>query len=245
MLSTHDCHEFKKFTDKFQRTLYFPMLSRIRSACPRPNVILDVGTGPGYLTLGLAENFSAKIHAIDINPTMHEITRGVLHEHGQLSERIQFDLVDVHKMPYPGDYADLVVSYTCYHHYYSPVLALRELFRVLRPGGALLIIDCQPISEKTLRSFERQFPTYAFHAFVKKAFDEAFDKNSLLSHLSAAGITSYTLEDLRFSNEEFMENLDRLNESDFTSDPDRESSMWIAHITKEEICNTFELKSYD
>jgi ubiquinone/menaquinone biosynthesis C-methylase UbiE len=51
---------------------------------------------------------------------------------------IRYDAVDVHSLPYADSSFDLVIGSECLHHLDNPVVALKELRRVIRPTGAYL-----------------------------------------------------------------------------------------------------------
>jgi ubiquinone/menaquinone biosynthesis C-methylase UbiE len=59
----------------------------------------------------------------------------------QLEERVHFESGDVAHLPYPDHFFDAVVSTFSMHHWFELEQPLRELYRVLRPGGRLWIYD--------------------------------------------------------------------------------------------------------
>lgn len=103
--------------------------------------ILDVGTGPGYLPLQLAQMSSGlEIKAIDISPAMVEIARKNAQQMG-LSGRVEFVLGSAEKMPFEQEHFDLVVSTGSFHHWAHPRECLKEVHRVLKRGGEAWIYD--------------------------------------------------------------------------------------------------------
>ncbi len=239
MLSTEDCLRFKYFTDRHQRSFYYPLSRRILNDLKsRPNpIIVDLGTGPGYLTLALAEQTQGWIRSVDINPAMHDLAREIL-EGKDLRSKVTFELADVHALPFEDASVDAIVSYTCFHHYADPVRALVECERVLKPGGLILFIDGQPISRATLQTIFAGLETGHERAIVAKAYQEAFSQYEVREFLRRAGIDDYELSDFRYSPEELMDSIDDLDESNFQADEKKEALMWALKIRREEICNT-------
>lgn len=233
MLGSEECYEFYEFTKNYQRFTYYPLGSRIQQINKDAKTIIDLGTGPGYLTQFFAENYPAKIQSVDINPVMHEIAKKVLNSSKEIMGEVEFSINDVHKLKFDDNYADLIVTYTCYHHYFDPVKALKECYRVLKPGGQLLIIDCQPVDNKTLTAISNKIPQYDYINFIKKAFDESFSQDDLKSHLKGAGIKNYHLSNLVYSYDEYMEHIDLLEEEDFSLETNLQPTLWICNITKE------------
>jgi ubiquinone/menaquinone biosynthesis C-methylase UbiE len=100
---------------------------------------LDVGCGPGQFTILTAERLpEAEIWGIDLAPTMIELAR----RHGAESRaaaRLHFEVADVARLPFGDGEFDAVLSSGSIKHWPDQVLALREIHRVLAPGGRAFI----------------------------------------------------------------------------------------------------------
>ena len=68
---------------------------------------------------------------------------------GQVEERVHFDSGNIAHLPYPDRSFDLVVSTISMHHWHELEQPLRELYRVLRPGGQLWIYDFRFVNTKS------------------------------------------------------------------------------------------------
>jgi ubiquinone/menaquinone biosynthesis C-methylase UbiE len=99
---------------------------------------LDVATGTGHTALAIAP-YVASVIGFDLTPEMLaeadklRAARGV--------GNVTFREGDVHTLPFPNASFDLVTSRRAPHHFSNIKGALREMNRVLRPGGRLLIDD--------------------------------------------------------------------------------------------------------
>jgi ubiquinone/menaquinone biosynthesis C-methylase UbiE len=100
-------------------------------------LVLDVATGPGEPTLTLAELVGpqGKISGVDPIPEMVAAAR---REASRLELRnVQFDIAFADHLPFPADTFDAVVSRFGVMFFPSPLDAVREMLRVLKPGQKL------------------------------------------------------------------------------------------------------------
>lgn len=100
------------------------------AACVSHGVdVLDVCCGPGIVAGSAAER-GARVAGLDFSNEMLTIARA-------RHPSIRFEHGDAEAMPFPDAAFDAVVSNFGVHHVPRPLLALREAWRVLRPGGRL------------------------------------------------------------------------------------------------------------
>ncbi|MCB1002244.1 MAG: metalloregulator ArsR/SmtB family transcription factor [Acidimicrobiales bacterium] len=111
--------------------------------------LLDVGTGTGRM-LQLLGRGVARVVGLDTSHSMLAVARANLDR----AEVRGVDLRqgDVHRPPFPPDSFDLVVVHQVLHFLDDPARALREMARLLTPGGRLLIVDLAPHGLEFLRS---------------------------------------------------------------------------------------------
>jgi len=115
---------------------------RLATYIERRQQVLELGCGTGALTLRAARR-GAKVKGIDINAQMLEIARQRVHEAG-LTETV--DLVEMGVAELDGEQAqsyDAVMSGLCFSELGEDEVTytLKEVARILRPGGLLLIAD--------------------------------------------------------------------------------------------------------
>jgi SAM-dependent methyltransferase len=101
----------------------------------RPGLrLLDVGCGPGAITLGLAELVQpGEVVGVDVQTSQVEDARRLAAERGVGNAR--FEVADVYRLPFPDGSFDAVFAHAVLMHLREPVRALQEMHRVLRPGG--------------------------------------------------------------------------------------------------------------
>lgn len=99
---------------------------------------LDIGCGPGQMALMLAEMTELEVTGLDIEPEVIEIAKRHAQEAG-LAERCHFVAADAHSLPFPDSYADLIISRGTLPFLRDKVLALQEIYRVLKPGGVAFL----------------------------------------------------------------------------------------------------------
>jgi ubiquinone/menaquinone biosynthesis C-methylase UbiE len=104
-----------------------------RLALPPGSRVLDVGCGPGLTAVALAKR-GLMVDALDPVVTMIEITRQHAAEAG-LDRVLTTHLGDVHSLEFEDDTFSLVVALGVVTWLHSPSKAMREMARVLKPGG--------------------------------------------------------------------------------------------------------------
>ena len=112
--------------------------------------VLDVGCGLGLMSIGAATRLkTGKVTAIDswdareLSGNSLEAARENAKQAG-VADRVRFETGDPRKLVYPAEQYDAVISFTALHRLaddHERERALREMLRVLKPGGKLLVFD--------------------------------------------------------------------------------------------------------
>jgi ubiquinone/menaquinone biosynthesis C-methylase UbiE len=112
------------------------LLGRLRAG----QDLLDVGCGPGTLTVDLATRVApGRVVGIDTSAEIVESARALAAGTG--STNVAWEVGDVYQLGFAEASFDVVHAHQVLQHLSSPVEALVEMGRVLRPGGLLAVRD--------------------------------------------------------------------------------------------------------
>jgi len=126
-------------------SLFGSIAADIAAVAPDGARVLDVGCGPGRLSIRLARQHGLEVTGLDLDPAMIERARANAARPGNGDARRPSFLVgDVASLAFPDGSFDLVVSTLSMHHWADPTVGLAEIGRVLRPGGRALVWDLRP-----------------------------------------------------------------------------------------------------
>ena len=166
--------------DRLQASLFRDGVreAAIRKAYLRPEmVVAGVGSGAGFIASGLAPLVS-KVYVLDGSPKMLEMARRNLQAFGNL----EFREADGLALPLPDSSLDAVFANMYLHHMPEPIAAIREMARILRPGGRLVITDMD---------------THPY-AWLKEEMADVwlgFDRSQIRSWFEEAGLVNVIVDD--------------------------------------------------
>lgn len=102
--------------------------------------VLELGSGPGFFTQQLLNWLpNSTITAVEIDPIL--IERAKQHLSGQAGERLHLVEASVMNTGLPDNHFDFAIARLLFQHLPDPTGAAREILRVLKPGGKLVVID--------------------------------------------------------------------------------------------------------
>ena len=130
------------------RRLYPHVLAEVRRAVegdPAPR-LLDLGCGTGALAELVLEGLpGARLSCVDLSPRMAEAARA------RLGGRAEVLLCDAERLPFRDGSFDAAWCNDSFHHYPDPERAAFQAWRVLAPGGALVVGDAwQPAPARAI-----------------------------------------------------------------------------------------------
>jgi ubiquinone/menaquinone biosynthesis C-methylase UbiE len=123
----------KKALDDFKT-----LARQVAEQLPPSADVLEVAPGPGYFAIELAKLGGYRITGVDISETFVEIARTNAF---RANVEVDFRRGNASGMPFKHDSFDFLLCRAAFKNFAEPLGALREMHRVLKPGGRALIID--------------------------------------------------------------------------------------------------------
>ena len=105
------------------------------------DIVLDVACGPGLLACAFAR-VARHVTGIDLTPRMLEQARTLQRTHRL--ENVTWHEGDVRTLPFQDASFSIVTTRFTFHHFEDPLMVLKEMRRVCRPGGTILVADTAP-----------------------------------------------------------------------------------------------------
>jgi ubiquinone/menaquinone biosynthesis C-methylase UbiE len=139
----------------------YKILKRMLELRPTDHV-LDVGSGDGFWTARFATR-CARIIGLEPDERMLGLAQTLYQR-----SNVEYVRGSAESIPYPTSSFDKVVSVSCLEHFADPLQGLREMARVLKPGGRLAISVDSLLKENSPLSFRewhtrRHFVTHYFN----------------------------------------------------------------------------------
>jgi ArsR family transcriptional regulator len=125
------------------------MFSTLLPLVPRNLSVVDIGTGTGAMLPYLAQ-FAQHIVGIDHSTHMLREARSRARRLGL--SHAQFKRADMAKLPLPSDTFDAAFAVLVLHHAAKPSLVVREMTRVIKPGGHVIMLDLCAHGQEWLRT---------------------------------------------------------------------------------------------
>jgi ubiquinone/menaquinone biosynthesis C-methylase UbiE len=155
---------------------YQDLAKRIANQLPQGSSVLEVAPGPGYFCIELARLGSYAITGLDISRTFVKMAAKKAAEAGV---DVNFTQGSASNMPFPRGSFDFLLCRAAFKNFADPVGALKEMSRVLRPGGCGLIIDLRRdalpstisrhVDEMGLSTVNRVLTKLAFRTMLLKS----------------------------------------------------------------------------
>jgi len=128
------------------------------AALEKPTQILDVATGTADLALALAKTTGAQVTGVDISNGMLEIGRTKIGK-AQLDDRIELLYGDSEALPFEDNRFDVVTASFGVRNFQNLEVGLREMTRVLKPGGLLMVLEFSQPQNSPFKELYRFYST--------------------------------------------------------------------------------------
>ena len=131
---------YEKATRMLIAAYYGQVAEEIVSAF-KSGVILDLGTGPGYLPIEIVRRTpDINIIGVDLSRKLIQLAQANATKAG-LSHRLRFEVGNSAELHFDNASFDMVISTGMLHSLKNPVAVLKEIYRVLKKGGEAWIYD--------------------------------------------------------------------------------------------------------
>jgi ubiquinone/menaquinone biosynthesis C-methylase UbiE len=159
------------------------------------DTVLDVACGPGLLACAFAR-VTRHVTGIDLTPKMLVQARQLQQKQGL--ENLTWREGDVQPLPYPNVSFSIVSSRFAFHHFLDPLAVLKEMRRVCRPGGRIVVADSAPAAEKAdaFNRMERLRDPSHVRALPPEELSDLFAAAGLPSPRMRRDLLPYELESL-------------------------------------------------
>jgi ubiquinone/menaquinone biosynthesis C-methylase UbiE len=151
---------------------------------------LDIGCGTGWAIGEAAKRVDGKglFYGVDLSPKMIEKAELNFKDRGNF----HFIQANVESIPLEDNFFDVIICTNSFHHYLNPDKALEEMYRLLKTGGKLYILDPTAdkwilrIADKIIKLFEPEhvkiYSTKEFHDLFIMAGFKCLDSGVAESH---------------------------------------------------------------
>ncbi len=178
----------REWFEKIEDIRYFqePMIfSAAQFTRHRGKKVLEIGVGAGSDHLQWARA-GADLHGVDLTEAAVQTTTKRL-AYYDLQSKLQ--TVNAETIPFPDKHFDVVYSWGVIHHSENPATIVKEISRILKPGGTAITMFYSKHSVRTWKYWVR-------HALLKGKFHWGI-KDVMWNHMESEGTQCYTVNELK------------------------------------------------
>lgn len=143
--------------------------------------VLDVAAGTGLFSRTVAPRV-AHVTASDITPEMLE--QGRLQAQASGLTNVTFEQAAAEQLPFPDESFDLVISRYSVHHFLKPAVVLREMGRVCKRSGSVVVVDMVADEDPELAARQNHYETVADATHTR-----TLSPSELIRECTAGGLT--------------------------------------------------------
>lgn len=162
-------------------------LHLVRTMSPKPRQILEIGAYPYFLTKSIAD---LGVDVTTIDKVLNDADVDTLQPLGIRPRRCD---IEVDRLPFESDTFDLVLCNEVFEHLrINPIFTLREVLRVLRPGGRLMLCTPNVLSARGWYNIIFRQRLYSDTGGVYETFSPLYKSESrFVGH-----VREYTMQEL-------------------------------------------------
>jgi ubiquinone/menaquinone biosynthesis C-methylase UbiE len=178
---------------------YVELAERMAKEWPAGSAVLEVAPGPGYFSIELAKRGSFVVTGLDLSRTFVQMAAK---NAAQAGVQVEFVQGSASNMPLPKESFDFLLCRAAFKNFAQPVEALKEMRRVLKPGGRGVIIDLKGNAspEEINRAVDAMGLTWFNRLMTKLAFRtmllrRAYTREQFEAMLKQAGFSETRIEE--------------------------------------------------
>ena len=150
------------------------------------NSVLEIGCGNGTGTKLIRKYFNPlHLTAIDLDEKMVRIARDTVHD-----PQTTFHVMDASKLGFPNESFDAIFDFGIIHHIPNWKTCIKELMRVLKEGGKLIL------EELSIESFSG-FPGGIYRTLLTHPYEQMYSTDKFVQYLEYAG---FKIHDIKKAN---------------------------------------------
>ena len=179
---------------------YVELAERVSAQLPPGASVLEVAPGPGYFSIELARRGAYIVTGIDLSQSFVKMASRRAAEAGV---KVDFRQGSASNLTIQDDSYDFVLCRAAFKNFAEPVRALREMYRVLNPGGRALIIDLR--GDATTQAINREVDRLSLSGlnriltklvFKTVLIKRAYSKSEFEQLLREANISNAAVDEL-------------------------------------------------
>ena len=161
--------------------------------------VLEIAPGPGYMSIELAKMGNYNITGLDISPDMVRISRKNA-EHEKVN--INFIQGNVTSMKFEEGTFDFIFCSAAFKNFKEPLLALKEMCRVIKKGGVVLISDMrgdvsnQALKEEVNRIGKSGFERFMLPMVFKNLARSAYTKDEFIDMIKGTSFEKHKIQEI-------------------------------------------------
>ncbi len=178
---------------------FHALARRVAGQLAPGSAVLELAPGPGYFAIELAKLSSCQITGLDISKSFVEIARRNAEE-----EKVAVDFLegDASHCPFADESFDFLLCRAAFKNFSEPLLAVREMYRILKKGGRGIIIDLRrDASQKSINELVDQMGLgWGSSVFTKLTFrfmllKRAYTRSEFEEFISQTGFHQAEIEE--------------------------------------------------
>jgi ubiquinone/menaquinone biosynthesis C-methylase UbiE len=193
---------YEKATRMVIESYYSQVAEEIASKL-KSGIILDLGTGPGYLPIEIAKRApSIRIDGIDLTRGLIRIAQKNAVKAG-VADKLHFEVGNAAKLRFDDDSYDMVISTGMLHSLKDPVKVVNECYRVLKSGGEAWIYDPARVSSQidikkwnASLTFRERFLYRLFILFSSFNPPHSYNREQAIQMIAATNFKKYQIEEM-------------------------------------------------